>query len=278
MTVEKLENLVEFPPFRIPAEFRHSAGAAALVVLLPALGTAMAYYRPFAESLSARGYAVLSPELPGTGASQPRPSWKVDYGYSDLVARYFISLIEGAGKFAAGRPIVVAGHSLGAQIGMLALTHGLASIDALVTIAGGHIHFKNWDGLAAGKVLVGAWLAASLTRLFGHLPGQYIGFGGPQARTLIREWSRTIRSGRFPELRGSQSGVGGIPCLSIAYEGDPMAPSNSVAAMAEMLQADLMTLAVTGPGNPHSDWARNPEATVETIDAWLGGNLAGGLQ
>jgi len=269
MNVENIENLVDFPPFLIPAEHFAVAYPIALVVVLPALGTAARFYRPFAEALAARDYCVLLPELPGTGASKPKPSWQTDYGYPALVEQYLPGLVEAARRLAQGRPVVVAGHSLGAQVGMLAVVRGTADMDAMVTIAGGHIHYRNWDGAGTGKLLFAAGLASSLTWVFGHLPGQYFGFGGPQARTLMREWSRTIRSGRFPGISGTRRHPASIPSLCIGYEGDFFAPEKSVGELAGMLSGEQKIMPVEWSGNPHSSWARNPGTTVELMDKWL---------
>ena len=179
-------------------------------------------------------------------------------------------LVDAARVFAPGAPVVLIGHSLGAHAGAMAVRSDSIGIDALVTVAGGNIHYRNWSGAAAAKVLAGGTLFASLTWLFGQMPGQYVGFGGPQARRLIREWSKVIRTGRFP-IPGPGAGgpAGSAPALCIAYQGDTFAPGPSVAALAATLAGQVETLPVTWPGNPHSSWARSPQETVVVIEDWL---------
>lgn len=264
-----IDNVVEFPPFAVPATWYPAAVPRATIILLPALGTGAGYYRPLADAFAARGFNLLSPELPGTGDSRPRASRGIDFGYRDLVERYLPGLLSAARQRAAGGPVVIAGHSLGAQVAALALLHGHAAPEALITIAGGFIHYRNWDGRGAVAVLGVAALVSASTWLFGYLPGRGPGFGTPAPRTLMREWSRTIRRGRFPPMTGERREAGRTPVLSICYAGDFLAPRRSAAALAERLGGQLVTLPVDWPGSPHASWARHPEATVRCIDDWL---------
>jgi predicted alpha/beta hydrolase len=268
-----IDKVAELPPFAVPATWYPAAAATgtarATIVLLPALGTGAGYYRPVAEALAARGFNVLSPELPGTGDSRPRASRSVDFGYRDLVERYLPGVLAAARQRGGAGPVVVAGHSLGAQVAALALLHGHAAPDALITIAGGFIHYRNWDGRHAVAVWGVAALVSASTWLFGYLPGRGPGFGTPAPRTLMREWSRTIRRGRWPPVAGEGREALNAPVLSICYAGDVLAPRRSAAALAARLAGELVSLPVDWPGSPHAAWARHPAATVRCIDDWL---------
>jgi len=241
----------------------------AVAVVVPAMGTTASFYQPFAEALVTNGFSVLSPELPGTGASRPRPSRKSNYGYRDLVETYLPEIVNTAKQTARGAPLILMGHSLGAHIGTLAIASGTVEVDALVTIAGGNIHYRNWNGAGAAKVLFASALFSSLTRVFGYLPGQYVGFGGPQARTLIREWSKIIRTGSFSHIADVSAYSGGTPMLAIGIEGDTFAPEKSVATLAGILDGDVGIVPKTWKGNPHSSWARHPGETVSRVVEWL---------
>jgi predicted alpha/beta hydrolase len=259
---------LDFPPFTVPVHWYAAPDSRATVVILPAMGTPAHRYRLLAEALQSRAFSVLLPELPGTGASTPKPSRKVDYGYGELVGRYLPGMVAAARERLPGSPLLAVGHSLGGQIAVLGVAHGQADLDAVVTVASGHIHYRNWHGAGRAKVLFAALLFPFLTHLFGYLPGRRVGFGGPQARTLIREWARTIRSGRFPDVGGPR-GRRPCPLLSIGYEGDFFAPMRSVAGLAELLQGETERLPVNWPGPPHSAWTRYPGSTVRAIENWL---------
>lgn len=253
-----------------------AADAAGMLLFIPALGTPAGFYGPFAHELAARELSVLVAELPGTGNSRPRPSRSVDYGYRDLVDEWLPQRVAEARRRAGNLPLVIGGHSLGAQLACLAALRPTVTADALLTLAGGHIHYRNWKGSGTAKVLFAAVLVDILSRIFGYVPAQHIGFGGPQARTLMREWSRTIRIGEFPysadELGGdadADSRAAGLPpALSVAYEGDTFAPLRSVAALAAMVDADLRSLPAKSP-SPHASWARQPQSTAELVRDWL---------
>jgi len=238
------------------------------------MGTTASFYQPFAEELTKRGFTVLSPELPGTGASRPRPSRKINYGYRDLVETYLPEIVNSANQTARGAPVILMGHSLGAHVGTLAIASGTVEVDALVTIAGGNIHYRNWEGAGAAKVLFASALFSSLTRVFGYLPGQYVGFGGPQARTLIREWSKIIRTGSFSHIADVSTNSDNTPMLAIGIEDDTFAPEKSVSMLAEILDGDVAIMPKTWKGNPHSSWARNPGETVSRVVEWLKNDIA----
>ena len=269
MKTVAIDSLPDLAAFTVPAVLHAAENARAMLILVPAMGTAAGVYKPFANELTTRGFSVLSSELPGTGASRPRPSWKADYGYRDLVNEYLPAIVSYARKYAEGAPVIVIGHSLGAQVATLAVAGNKLMIDALVTVAAGHIHFRNWEGAGAAKVLFGAGLFSSLTYLFGYLPGQYFGFGGPQARTLIREWAKVIFSGSFSHVAPYPNGAKSTPSLCIGYEKDDFAPENSVLGLAAILESEAEIMSADWPGNPHSSWIRNPAETVRLIDRWL---------
>jgi predicted alpha/beta hydrolase len=264
-----MASVLEFPPFEIPVAWYPAAGARAVIVLVPAMGTPASYYRPFAELCASRTLSVLLAELPGSGASRPRPSRRVDYGYRDLVSGYLPALVEQARGHCGNKPLILLGHSLGGHVGALATLQGEVVVDALVTLAAGNIHYRNWVNKGAGKVRFFAWLVTVLSHLFGQVPGQYLGLGSPQPRTLMREWAGIISSGSFSHIADALPAAPPMPALAIGFEGDFMAPSKSVASLAHTLRGDMEWLPVTWPGNAHASWARHPELALSVIEKWL---------
>jgi len=264
-----IPNAVDFPPFTVPAEFHEAQEARAVFLLLPAMGTSARYYRPFAEASAAIGFHCVLPELPGSGASSPRPSRKIDYGYRDLLDRWAVPLVRVTRQRYGRLPLVLLGHSLGAHVGMLGSLQNRLDVDALATLAGGHIYWRHWEEEGAWRVRFVAWLVTAVSYLLGYVPGQYLGLGGPQARTLMREWARVIRKGRFDHVSDRLESTAAIPSLSLAYEGDFMAPGKSVAALAQMLGGSMEQMPVDWPGNPHASWARHPASTLERVEEWL---------
>ena len=269
MDAEHIEKAVELPPFVVPASLFRAQQARAIAVVIPAMGTPAGYYRRFAEALTAVGISVLLAEIPGTGDSRPRPARGRDYAYRDLYSVYLPELLRRAREAAPGLPLVLAGHSLGAHVSAMAVLTGTVDVAALVMLAGGNIHYANWDGAHRWGIRLTGRVFAGLTYLFGYLPGRRLGFGGPQAATLIREWAQVIRSGRYDHATGGQPLNGRAPMLAIGFEGDMMAPRKSIAQLAGMMNGRVEILPSQGSGNPHSAWARNPDRTVEVIDRAL---------
>ena len=272
MTTQTSEKAVEFPPYKVPARWHSEPDAKATIVLLPAMGVPAGFYTPFADALCEKGYAVLVSEIPGTGESRPRPSRTSDYGYVDLAERYLPALVGHAAKCEPQRPVVLLGHSLGAQLATLAL--GLRAVDvaAMVSVAGGHIHYRNWSGMGAAQVRSIATLFPLLAKVFGYLPGQHVGFGGPQAQSLINDWSTIIRTGQFSALApGFQPPA--VPALCVGIEGDHYAPPKSIESLASLLGGESDILPNEAGGNPHSSWARKPKAVANFIHHWLSSTL-----
>jgi predicted alpha/beta hydrolase len=269
MGIENIENGMEFPPFNIPVKKFCTGRPRAAAIVLPAMGTRADFYTPLAEEMAGRGFAVALPELPGTGASLPRPSRRVDYGYRDLVGNFLPALVELVRNDHPSTPIAVIGHSLGAHAGTLAAATGRIEVEALVTVAGGNIHYRNWIGAGALKVLSVSLLFSALAGLLGYLPGQYFGFGGPQAKTLIREWARIIQTGSFSHIAEIPDSGSAAPMLSIGIAGDTFAPEKSIAALAAVLGGKVIILPKSWQGNPHMSWVRQPVVTVDAMVEWF---------
>jgi predicted alpha/beta hydrolase len=267
--VHGIANAVDFPSCTVPAEFFEAPAGRGAFLLLPAMGTPARYYRPFAEACAGVGFHVFLPELPGTGSSTPGPSRSFDYGYRELVDAWAVPLVKAVRNRLGRLPLVLLGHSLGAHVGMLASLQDRADVDALVTLAGGNIHYRNWGSKGAHRVRLVAWLVTGLGYPLGYVPGQYLGLGGPQARSLMREWGQIIRTGQYDHVADALAPSAPVPSLCLGYEGDFMAPRKSVASMARMLGGDLEWLPVDWPGNPHASWARHPDETLRVIEDWL---------
>ncbi|XGU18403.1 hypothetical protein ACETU7_21430 [Rhodococcus sp. 3Y1] len=106
---------------------------------------------------------------------------------------------------------------------------------------------------------MGAVAVPLLTTLFGYVPTP--AFGGPGARTLMRQWARTVITGNPPYKADRPIAT---PALVISFASDAMAPPRSVDIFAEKL---FETRAVTrwqyehddvlpGASNDHVRWVR----------------------
>jgi predicted alpha/beta hydrolase len=176
---------------------------APVAVIWPAMGVRARYYRPFAAELRAAGLAVVVADLRGNGASTPTPSRADRYGYAEL-ADDVGAVLAALKPRLDGRNRLLVGHSLGGQAALLHLAlHGADEVDAVALIAVGIPYWRSYPGLRGLGLLPYTQGIAATAAVLGVWPGW--GFGGRQARGVMRDWAYTARTGRFPRLNGTDT-------------------------------------------------------------------------
>ncbi|MFF5209649.1 alpha/beta fold hydrolase [Streptosporangium sp. NPDC000396] len=255
----------------------HEPGSGGPVVLiLPAMGVPAAYYGPFVETLTERGFAVAVLDLRGQGKSTPRAS---RHGYLDLVGDVPVA-VEAVRKRYPGRSLLLLGHSLGGQIGALHLAaHERHGVAGLVLVASGTAHHRVFGrGRGAGLYLFGAF-ASLVVRLVGHWPGHRLGFGGRQPAMLMREWSRLVRTGKFlpvgagRDLEAALAEVD-VPVLAFSVDADFYAPPGAVDGLVAKLSriaVDRRHYSAEAAGRPdlgHFRWTRAAGPLAGQIRTW----------
>jgi predicted alpha/beta hydrolase len=247
-------------------------GSGPMALILPAMGVPARYYRHFAAELHAAGFAVLALDLRGNGASTPRPSRKTRYGYADLVddvAAVCTALTERR----AGRPLLLIGHSLGGQIGLLHAANDPAGIAGVVLVAAGIPYWRAYPGRRRFGVLSMIQSIGSASAVLGVWPGW--GFGGRQAGRVMTDWARTCRTGDYRGLPGADEALAGatVPVLAISIEGDGLVPAPVVDHYTGLLRAAPVERAhVTaddlGVASDHFTWTRVSAPIVARIAAF----------
>lgn len=255
----------------------YAAGADAghTLIVLPALGVTARKYERLAQGLVAAGHNVLVADWPGQGESRPRPGWRFDYGYRQLVDELLPKLLDLAKRhFPQAKPALL-GHSLGGHIATL---HAAANPDSPVPVVGvacGNIHYRHWEG--RGRLLTPsvALLFGAIVSVLGYLPGRRLGFGGHEARSLMRDWGRVAFSGNYDHLGLPLAPAqrNRVDSLYIQIEGDHFAPPASTLGLAALIQPQPSIERLPSPRppeeNPHSAWLKAPQSVVEHVDAWL---------
>lgn len=259
---------------------------------LPALGVAARHYLPFAEALAARGVDVCLHEWRGHGSSSVRAGRTADWGYrtlleQDLPVSLAAALGErriagtdtvdgGRGAERGGRaPTIVGGHSLGGQLAALALALNPAAADRLWLAASGAPYWRTFPG-PRGWMLPWAyrflwWLAEAR----GALPGRAVGFGGREARGVMRDWARTGLSGRYAaagmaiDLEAALSGVR-TPVEALRLADDWLVPDGSLRYLLGKMRPASERIAVIdadtlGARADHFAWMRHPDAVAEAF-------------
>lgn len=260
---------------------------APLVVIWPAMGVPARYYRPFAVQLAGTGLGVAVADLRGTGSSQPRPGRATRYGYAELVADVgaVLDTLDPDGTPDRRRPVLLLGHSLGGQMCALhlALAGGPSSrdgrppVDGLVLVAVGLPYWRDYAGMRGRGVLPMTQGIHAVSTLLGVWPGW--GFGGRQARGVIRDWAYTARTGRFPAVDGvdPEAALGAVrtPVLAVSVEHDAYTPPATMDRLCAKLGAapvlrEHYTAAQAGGTLDHFRWVRAAGPLATRIATFAG--------
>ncbi|MFV2103411.1 alpha/beta fold hydrolase [Micromonospora sp. LOL_024] len=249
---------------------------APMVLIAPAMGVRARYYRPFAAALRDAGLAVAVADLRGTGESTPRPSRACRYGYAELAAD--IGATRAALKPRLdGRRTLLLGHSLGGQAAVLHLAlHEAHEVDGLALIAVGIPYWRDFAGPRRYGVLPYTQGIAATARMLGVWPGW--GFGGRQARGVIRDWAHTARTGRFPHIGGvdAESAMGRVhtPVLAISVDGDQYTPHPTLDRLCAKLDAapvERERFHVPGTALDHFTWVHAARPLAARVAGFASG-------
>jgi predicted alpha/beta hydrolase len=234
-----------------------------LVVVWPAMGVPARYYRPFAADLLSAGFAVVVADLRGTGSSTPRPSRSSRYGYAELVADVG-AVLDTLKPSTDGRPVLLLGHSLGGQACAvhLALSGEDSMVDGLVLVGVGLPYWRDYRS-GARTVLPMTQGINAVSAVLGVWPGW--GFGGRQARGVIRDWAHTARTGRYPALDGVdvEAALAAVrtPVLAVTVEHDQYTPPSTLDRICGKMRAapverEHYTVVRAGGQLDHFRWVR----------------------
>ncbi|MCA9640702.1 MAG: hypothetical protein H6718_07865 [Polyangiaceae bacterium] len=121
-------------------------------------------------------------------------------------------------------------------------------------------------------------LMPAVTRLFGYYPGTRFGFGGDEARTLMRQWSTWAQSGKFDtgRMRNPEEQTARFtgPVLSLAFERDdlvsPEALKRAVSPFTgARVERRVLGAAEQGEYLGHAGWAKQPDGVVKVVAEWI---------
>jgi predicted alpha/beta hydrolase len=246
--------------------------APTLAVLWPAMGVPARYYRKFAGELGAAGVAVVVADLRGTGASAPRPGRGSRYGLGDLTADVDAVLAHLKPR-RAGRRTILVGHSLGGQACALHLACEPASdVAGLALLAVGLPYWRSYPGGQRLPVLLQTQALGVASAVLRVWPGW--GFGGRQARGVIRDWAYTARTGRYPNLGGVdvEAALAKVttPVLAVDMAGDKYTPPGTVTRLLEKLASVPVTRERYAPAEAidHFRWAKHGGELAGRVASW----------
>lgn len=254
---------------RVPAQPQAS------VLWLPAMGIAARHYLPFADALAARGIAVFVHEWRGGGSSSVRASRDCDWGYRELLTLDIPASEALVAAHVPGVPRILGGHSLGGQLACCRLGLSPDSAARLWLVGSGAPYWRafplrtKWWLPFVYRFL--AWLAER----HGALPGRRIGFGGQEARGVIRDWSRSGLSGRYAaagvdvDLEAAMAALT-LDAHAVVLERDWLGPLPSLRFLLSKLRhssprIDVLDAAILGTRADHYAWMKQPQAIVAAL-------------
>ncbi|HUD42442.1 MAG TPA: alpha/beta hydrolase [Dokdonella sp.] len=243
---------------------------------LPALGVAARHYAGFADALAVRGIAVARHEWRGHGSSSVRASRRCDWSYRELLDLDVPAALHAANEAAPGVRWAIGGHSLGAQLAMLTWLRRPSDLHGLAVVAGGvpwWRHFRGAQALAFRAVLA---MLPLLTAAAGHFPGRRLGFGGREARGVMRDWAASAVTGRYASADDRPApAASSRPVLGIGFERDGLVPRSALEDLLARTGSPVPTVAVLGAHDlagvtpDHFSWMRRPEPLAHRLAAWL---------
>ncbi|MBE7417469.1 MAG: alpha/beta fold hydrolase [Ideonella sp.] len=169
----------------------------AAVLIAAAMGVTQDYYAAFAQWLAQQGYAALTFDYRGSGASLP-PARSLRGFRADLFdwARDTDAAIDALLARHPGAPLVLVGHSLGAQLpGLLRHRDRIAG---LVSVAAGSGYWRD-NAPRLKRVVLWFWhvLVPLGVAIAGYFPGKRLGKVGDLPRGVVLQWRRWCLNPRY---------------------------------------------------------------------------------
>jgi len=252
----------------------------AALFFAPAMGVEASYYGPFVEALSAQGILVVMCDLRGHGTSSLRPRRGVDFGYREIVELDIPAALAVVEERAGGVPLYLGGHSLGGQLVMLYVAAARPEIAGMALVACAIPYYRNWQGRSRVWIQCATILFPVAGFILGYVPGDRLGFGGTEARTLMRDWAHNGRTARYEPIGSDVNYESAlrelqVDLVTVNIDGDEMAPPGAVDFMFEKVPhargARIEARLSEKKSGAHVRWARDADDVVRAVAGWIAG-------
>jgi len=245
------------------------------VLVLPGIAVGARYYLPLARALAAEGVDVAITELRGQGESTYRVGRRSGpAGYHESAAQDIPLALEAMQDHLGSRPVVLLGHSMGAQLGLYHLARHDPRVVGLVAVASQSPYHRGYPHPMSRNLRAGSVILPVLGRLAGFVPGQFYGAKGKIPTSRIRDWARLAGSGTMQPARADidyRAGLADVrvPALAVVIAGDELAPESAARQLLALLPSAPTTLECEPRPLGHNAWAREPAEIVTRVLAWM---------
>lgn len=253
------------------------------LLMVPAMGISARHYVAFAHALRALGAEVFLHEWRGLGSSNQRASRAVDWGYQALLADLEHSLNTIKALRADTRPLIVAGHSLGSQLGLLLNAIRPEAFSGAVCIAGSSPYYKVFPWPMGTMLRLLFFVMPLVARWVGHYPGQSLGFAKRESRSVMQDWADSGKTGQY-QPKGVQvdleKALGEIhtPLMGMRMQDDWFVPPGSLDYLLGKCPKAKTTTCIVGRSGldgkaDHYRWMRQPKTTALLLADWVGTHI-----
>lgn len=255
---------------------------APVLVIFPALGVKASYYQNAARHFASHHMHVILVDNRGHGNSSIKPSKNADYGYKEQIETEYPLVLSKARSFFPDSKVIIMGHSLGGQMGSMFAARYSELVDGLILNASCSTYYKGWGPVLGTGLYVFAWFVFLLSKLLGYYPGNRIGFGGVEAKGVMKDWFNTAIHGTFIAGGSTYNYDAAMetyakPVLGISYEGDSSSPPLALKNLMDKFSSakkEICHLKETSDKKyNHYTWAREPKVVLPVIQSWIEHNF-----
>lgn len=270
--------------YRVPLKWYEARAGAPVMLLMPALGVSARFYDKLATALATRGFNVALLEQRGQGDSALRPSRHSDWGFAEVLDQDLPAVLGWLREQHPHAPLYLMGHSLGGHYAAITAGRFPTRVSGVVLVATGSPWLRAFSGTMRKKVRLLTHLIPVCSRIWGYYPGDRIGFGGREARTLMSDWRALALTNRY-RARGLDEDLDAAiaaypgPVLAIRLADDPFAPAAAVHAVTDKFRVagpleEVLTADQLGDEADHFRWARQADSVAQRVCAWYGDAVA----
>ena len=204
-----------------------------VVVINAATGVLARYYHRYARWLADSGFAVLTYDYRGIGASRPSDIRNCGYRWQDWGECDFPAAAALAQRMAPGVRLQVVGHSFGGFIpGMSAAG---ADVERILTVGAQYAFWHDYQASARARLFL-KWhvVMPTLSMMCGFFPGRYLKWLEDLPKGVALQWAAVGRSWESriaPHERArllQRFGAVRAPILAIVLSDDELATTAAV--------------------------------------------------